>query len=96
MTENDLRDFFAGPAFLPWQRMGNMNSFGGPLPEGWHKFTLGLQHSILERMRGFGMTPVLPAFSGFVPPAFQTRFPDSKYIYPQIQVLLKTRRNENE
>ena len=28
-----------------------------------------LQKRILERMRSFGMTPVLPGFAGFVPPA---------------------------
>ena len=74
-----MKDHFAGPAFLPWQRMGNLNSFGGPLPIGWTKFTLNLQHQILTRMRGLGMTPVLPAFSGFVPTAFEVHYPKSKF-----------------
>lgn len=30
-------------------------------------------------MRGLGMTPVLPAFSGFVPTAFETHYPKSKF-----------------
>ena len=34
---------------------------------GWHNFTTELQHKILSRMRGLGMTPVLPAFAGHVP-----------------------------
>ncbi len=33
----------------------------------WHEFTVDLQKQILERMRSFGMTPVLPAFAGHVP-----------------------------
>lgn len=49
---------------LPWQRMGNMEKWGGPLPPSWHNFTLELQHKTLERMKGLGMTPVLPAFAG--------------------------------
>jgi Alpha-N-acetylglucosaminidase (NAGLU) tim-barrel domain len=37
------------------------------LTPGWHSFTVDLQHKILDRMRGFGMTPILPAFAGHVP-----------------------------
>lgn len=25
----ELDDFFGGPAFLPWQRMGNVDDWGG-------------------------------------------------------------------
>ena len=34
-----------------------------------------LQRRILDRMRSFGMTPVLPAFAGFVPPALAQKRP---------------------
>ena len=33
----------------------------------WHTFTVDLQHQILARMRGLGMTPILPAFAGHIP-----------------------------
>ena len=59
--------------------MGNLDTFGGPLPEGWHLFTVQLQHKILARMRGLGMTPVLPAFAGYVPANFPLHFPNSSY-----------------
>ena len=36
-----------------------------------------LQRRILARMRALGMTPVLPAFAGFVPEALAARFPDA-------------------
>ena len=75
LSDQDLADHFAGPAFLPWQRMGNMESFGGPLPPSWHQFTRSLQHQILERMRNLGMTPVLPAFAGHVPKALVQKYP---------------------
>ena len=67
LTEDDLADHFAGPAFLPWQRMGNLYGWGGRLTPAWHKFTIQLQHQILDRMRGLGITPVLPAFAGHIP-----------------------------
>ena len=38
-----------------------------------------LQKRILARMRAFGMTPVLPAFAGFVPDALAARRPRSKF-----------------
>ena len=47
--------------------MGNLNAFGGPLPASWHNYTVQLQHKILQRMRTFGMTPILPAFAGHIP-----------------------------
>jgi alpha-N-acetylglucosaminidase len=34
---------------------------------GWHAFSIDLQHKILDRMHGLGMTPILPAFAGHVP-----------------------------
>ncbi len=48
LTTKDLADHFAGPAFLPWQRMGNMEQFGGPLPPMWHNFTVGIQHQVIN------------------------------------------------
>ena len=27
-----MAEHFAGPAFLPWGRMGNLRGWGGPLP----------------------------------------------------------------
>lgn len=33
VSETDLRAHFGGPAFLAWQRMGNIHSYLGPLPQ---------------------------------------------------------------
>ena len=64
LSEADLYPFFSGPAFLPWQRMGNMRGWGGPLDDDWIVAQRDLQKNIVERMREFGMTPVLPGFAG--------------------------------
>lgn len=49
---------------------------GGPLSfDGFIKPQHELQLKILARMRLLGITPVLPAFAGFLPPAFVDRLP---------------------
>ncbi|CAM6109929.1 unnamed protein product [Calypogeia fissa] len=78
LSKSDLDDYFGGPAFLAWARMGNLHGWGGPLPQSWLDQQLLLQLQILSRMRALGMIPVLPAFSGNVPPALQKIFPSAK------------------
>lgn len=69
LESDEIDRFFTGAAHLPWHRMGNLNSFDGPLNDNWHKSQVKLQHKILDRMRELGMEPVAPAFAGFIPPA---------------------------
>uniref|UniRef100_A0A480NGL7 Alpha-N-acetylglucosaminidase n=1 Tax=Sus scrofa TaxID=9823 RepID=A0A480NGL7_PIG len=75
LTQTEIDEFFTGPAFLAWGRMGNLHTWSGPLPRSWHLKQLYLQHRILDRMRSFGMIPVLPAFAGHVPKALTRVFP---------------------
>ena len=77
-TDAELDAFFTGPAFFSWLWMGNIDSWGGPLPAHWKESHKALQKRILAAERAFGMRPVLPAFTGHVPPAFQQRFPGAK------------------
>ena len=76
LSEDEIRSFFTGPAYLPWHRMGNLNRWDGPLTENWQRGQLELQHKIIKRMRELGMHPVAPAFAGFVPEAFQKHYPE--------------------
>lgn len=78
-TQKDLDDFFTGPAFLAWFRMGNIQKWGGPLPQSWINDQLVLQHRILRRMRSLGMIPVLAGFGGHVPA-------NIKKLYPNVNV----------
>lgn len=75
LNQTEIDDFFTGPAFLAWNRMGNLFKWGGPLPQSWHIKQRSLQVQILERMRSLGMIPVLPAFSGVVPQEIMRLFP---------------------
>lgn len=77
ITTEDLNDFFGGPAFLAWARMGNLHGWGGPLSQNWLDQQLFLQKQILSRMLELGMTPVLPSFSGNVPAALKKIFPSA-------------------
>jgi len=77
-TDKELESFFTGPSYFSWFWMGNIDKWGGPLPQHWMDTHKELQKKILERERSLSMTPVLPAFTGHVPPAFKTKFPDAK------------------
>ncbi len=77
LTDKDLESFFSGPAYFAWFWMGNLDAWGGPLPVSWMDSHEALQKQILERERGLGMTPILPAFTGHVPPAFKDKFPQA-------------------
>ncbi|XP_076077095.1 alpha-N-acetylglucosaminidase-like isoform X4 [Mytilus galloprovincialis] len=75
MTMKDMQTHFGGPAFQAWSRMGNMRGWGGPITQTWLNDQLILQHKILDRMRAFGMIPVLPGFAGHVPEALSRIHP---------------------
>ena len=66
-TEEEVGKFIAGPAFLAWWEMNNLEGWGGPLPLSWYSRQEKLQKQILARMRQLGMHPVLPGYSGMVP-----------------------------
>ena len=66
-TREEIADFIAGPAFLAWFEMNNIEGWGGPLPDSWFERQEELQKKILARMREWGIKPVLPGYSGMVP-----------------------------
>ncbi len=75
VSEAEWKHFTTGPAHLPWHRMGNINHFDGPLPQGWIDQKKELQKQILSRMVKLGMTPIVPGFAGHVPEAFLRIYP---------------------
>jgi alpha-N-acetylglucosaminidase len=78
VTSAELDRFSVGPAYLPWHWMGNINRFDGPLSPEWIARQCELQKMILQRMRELGITPIVPAFSGFVPQAFKRVYRSAK------------------
>lgn len=79
LTKDEIREFFTAPAHLPWHRMGNLNTWDGPLSDAWQDGQIEMQHQIINRMRELGMEPIAPAFAGFVPMAFAEKHPDTKF-----------------
>lgn len=77
MLNEDLEPFFTGPAFLPWQRMGNVYKHDGPLPQSYIDQSMELQKQVLTRMKQLGMQPIVPGFSGIVPAAYSKYNPSS-------------------
>lgn len=73
-TDEDLESFFSGPAYFNWFWMGNLDGWGGPLPQSFLDRHESLQKKILFAERSLGMTPILPAFTGHVPPVFEENF----------------------
>lgn len=92
-SDEELEGFFSGPAYFNWFWMGNLDGWGGPLPQSFFRKHEELQKFILRNERALGMKPVLPAFTGHVPPSFEEKFPDvrvrktSWVNFPEVAVL---------
>lgn len=57
--------------------MGNIQGYAGPLPAAYMDKQLQLAKKVVNRMRELGMTPVYPAFAGFVPAALKQLYPEA-------------------
>lgn len=68
--ETEISSFIAGPGFQAWWMMGNIEGWGGPLPQGWYDRQERLCRRVLARMRSLGMEPVLPGYCGMLPRSF--------------------------
>ena len=77
-SDAELNNFFTGPAYFSWFWMGNIDGWGGPLPISWMNNQEALQKKILLAERSMGMTPILPAFTGHIPPTFKEHFVNAK------------------
>ena len=85
-TDEEAKAFVAGPAFIAWWAMNNLEGWGGTAPgtksggtwegaggvqdDAWYVRQKNLANSIVTRQRELGMQPVLPGWSGMVPTNF--------------------------
>lgn len=72
-SKKDIDEFIAGPAFLAWWEMNNLEGWGGPNPDSWYTQQEALQKKIIKRMKELDIHPVLPGYSGMVPSKFMTQ-----------------------
>jgi alpha-N-acetylglucosaminidase len=82
LTDSEILTFLSGPAFQPWNRLGNIQGAwgGGEIPFSWIDQQFEMQLQIVSRMAELGMTPVLPAFSGYVPRAITRVLPNATVV----------------
>ena len=77
VSEEDINKYIAGPGFIAWFAMNNLEGWGGTIsatdvnmngnPDWWYTRQEQLCRDMLQRMRELGMQPVIPGFSGQVP-----------------------------
>ena len=72
-AKEEINKFIAGPAFLAWWEMNNLEGWGGPNPDAWYSGREALQKKILKRMKEFGIEPVFPGYSGMLPHDAKTK-----------------------
>ena len=81
MTDAEISTFLSGPSFQAWNRFGNIQgSWNGELPLSWVDEQFSMNQQIVARMVELGMTPVLPAFTGFVPGAISRVLPNASVV----------------
>jgi len=76
LTQEEIDEYFTGPAHFPWMRMGNIAHFQGGMDEKWFDAQIALEHKINERELALGMTPVYQGFAGFVPRGIKNHYPN--------------------
>ncbi|KAF9951024.1 hypothetical protein BGZ72_007358 [Mortierella alpina] len=84
LSRESLNGFLSGPAFMPWQRMGNIQGSWGfsndtRFKNEWIDSQWELQLQIMQRMQDFGITPIMPSFNGFVPRDLTSIYPSTKF-----------------
>lgn len=88
-TDKEAKAFVAGPAFIAWWGMNNLEGWGGTAvgalnggvwegvggvqDDAWYTRQANLAKRIVDRQRELGMRPVLPGFSGMVPTNFTVK-----------------------
>ncbi|WP_083459647.1 alpha-N-acetylglucosaminidase [Jiangella muralis] len=81
-TESELLRWIVPPSHQAWQWLNNVEHFGDGTTRGIVERRVDLAHQVFARMAELEITPILPGFSGTVPPGFAERNPGSE-IVPQ-------------
>ena len=72
-TQDEINAFITGPAFNAWWLMGNIQGWGGPMPQTQIESRKLMVQRMIARMHGLGIEPVMPAFFGMVPSSLKTK-----------------------
>lgn len=80
-TREEMRRWLCAPTHQPWQFMGNMEGFLPP-PQSMIDRRAKLGRHIADRLRAFGIRPVLQGYYGMLPSGYAAKNPSAK-IVPQ-------------
>lgn len=88
-SDEEAKAFVAGPAFIAWWAMNNLQGWGGTKSgtksggtwdgaggvqdDAWYTRQKNLAKDIVTRQRELGMQPVIPGWSGMVPTNFASK-----------------------
>ena len=72
-TLDEVNTFVCGSAYYGWFFMNNLTAWGGPQPESWYVQQQMLGRKIFQRMKDFGMQPVIPGYVGMIPKDFMAQ-----------------------
>src|SRR5690606_12281021 len=92
-TDKELEAFFSGPAYTGFHWMGLLDGYGRPPPQSWIERRAALQKQLPARQRAQALRPLIPAFTGQVPPRLAKTFPEAKTnrvqrtVFPQVDIL---------
>ena len=59
-SEKEIADFITGPAYNAWWLMGNIEGWGGPMPQSQIDSRKKLVQKMLKRMKSLGIEPLMP------------------------------------
>ncbi|WP_225627450.1 alpha-N-acetylglucosaminidase TIM-barrel domain-containing protein [Streptomyces werraensis] len=71
--EREILRWLGPPSHQPWLWMNNIQNFGRGTSRALVEGRAALARKVIERMRYLGIVPILPGFSGTVPPGFAER-----------------------
>lgn len=74
-SKDEILNFLPGPGYEAWWLMGNLEGFGGPVSQQFIDRQTELQRKMLQRMREYGMKPILQGFYGMVPNNMIQKYP---------------------
>lgn len=69
-SDDEIAAFIPGPAYNAWWLMGNIEEWGGPMPQSQIDDRKQTVQKMLTRMRELGIHPLMPGFYGMVPDNF--------------------------
>jgi len=72
-SENEINDYITGPAYNAWWLMGNIQGWGGPMPQTQIDSRKELVQKMIVRMQSLGIEPVMPGFYGMVPSTLKSK-----------------------